>query len=54
MADTHPGHGAQLTQFLAGIGVGAVGGVVGVALLFWPLRVLRLGEVLGTTASWPP
>jgi NhaP-type Na+/H+ or K+/H+ antiporter len=51
VAGTHRGSGAQLEQFLASIGVGAVGGAVGVALLFLALRVLRLGEVLGTTAQ---
>ena len=51
VADTHPGHGAQLGQFLASIAVGAVGGAVGIALLVLVLRVLRLGEVLGTTAQ---
>lgn len=38
-------------QFLLGIAVGLAGGAVGVALLFLLLRVLRLGEVLGTTAQ---
>jgi hypothetical protein len=47
VAGTRPGHGAQLWQFLASIGVGAVG----IALLVLLLRVLRLGEVLGTTAQ---
>ena len=51
VAGTRPGHGAQLGQFLASIGVGAVGGAVGIALLAGVLRVLRLGEVLGTTAQ---
>jgi NhaP-type Na+/H+ or K+/H+ antiporter len=51
VAGTHRGSGAQIGQFLASIGVGAAGGAVGVALLFLVLRVLRLGEVLGTTAQ---
>ena len=51
VAGTRPGHGAQLGQFLASIAVGAVGGAVGIALLFLLLRVLRLGEVLATTAQ---
>jgi NhaP-type Na+/H+ or K+/H+ antiporter len=50
-AGSHHGFGAQLGQFLASIGVGAAGGAVGIALLFLVLRVLRLGEVLGTTAQ---
>jgi NhaP-type Na+/H+ or K+/H+ antiporter len=51
VAGTRPGHGAQLGQFLASVGVGAAGGAVGVALLFLALRVPRLGDVLGTTAQ---
>jgi NhaP-type Na+/H+ or K+/H+ antiporter len=51
VAGTRPGHGAQLGQFLASIAVGAAGGAVGIALLFLVLRVLRLGEVLATTAQ---
>jgi NhaP-type Na+/H+ or K+/H+ antiporter len=50
-AGTQPGFGRQLGQFLASVGVGAAGGVVGIALLFLLLRVLRLGEVLGTSAQ---
>jgi NhaP-type Na+/H+ or K+/H+ antiporter len=41
----------QVGQFLASIGVGVVGGAVGIAALVVLLRVLRLGEVLGTTAQ---
>ena len=42
--------GSEVGQFLASIGVGLAGGVVGVALL-WPLlRLLNLGEILGTQA----
>ncbi|MET9908416.1 cation:proton antiporter [Streptomyces sp. NPDC006476] len=37
--------------FLVSIGVGMAGGVVGAALLWVLFRVLRLGEVLGTTAQ---
>jgi NhaP-type Na+/H+ or K+/H+ antiporter len=51
VAGTRPGHGAQLGQFLASIAVGAAGGAVGIGLLVLLLRVLRLGEVLGTTAQ---
>jgi len=42
---------AQLGQFLASIAIGVAGGAVGVVLLVVLLRVLRLGEVLGTTAQ---
>ncbi|MCH0563921.1 MULTISPECIES: sodium:proton antiporter [unclassified Streptomyces] len=38
-------------SFLAGIAVGLVGGAVGVALLWFALRWLRLGETLGTLAQ---
>ena len=51
VSGTHRGSGAQIGQFLASIGVGAAGGAVGIALLFLVLRVLRLGEVLGTSAQ---
>ena len=51
VAGTHRGSGAQIGQFLASIAVGVAGGAVGIALLFLVLRVLRLGEVLGTTAQ---
>jgi NhaP-type Na+/H+ or K+/H+ antiporter len=51
VASTHRGIAGQLGQFAASIAVGVAGGAVGVALLFLLLRVLRLGEVLGTTAQ---
>ncbi|MFD0258845.1 cation:proton antiporter [Kitasatospora indigofera] len=38
-------------QFLASVGTGLAGGIAGAALLWVLLRVLRLGEVLGTTAQ---
>ncbi len=50
-ASTRKGPGSQLLQFVASIGVGLAGGVVGTALLWLLLRKLRLGEVLGTTAQ---
>ncbi|MFE1833922.1 cation:proton antiporter [Streptomyces sviceus] len=37
--------------FLVSIGVGVAGGVIGAALLWVLFRMLRLGEVLGTTAQ---
>ncbi|MHB9855112.1 cation:proton antiporter [Streptomyces krungchingensis] len=37
--------------FVAGIAVGLAGGAVGAALLWFTLRVLRLGETLGTLAQ---
>src|SRR5215472_10477429 len=51
IATTRRGPGYQVGQFLFGIGVGLVGGVVGTALLWFLLSKLRLGEVLGTTAQ---
>lgn len=38
-------------SFLASIGVGVAGGLIGAAVLWLLFRVLRLGEVLGTTAQ---
>ena len=51
IASTHRGLAYDLGQFLIGISVGLVGGAVGIALLWFLLRTLRLGEVLGTTAQ---
>ena len=51
IATTRRGPVYQLGQFLFGIGVGLAGGVAGAALLWFLLRKLRLGEVLGTTAQ---
>ncbi|MFE1894982.1 cation:proton antiporter [Streptomyces yangpuensis] len=45
------GRGYQLGQFALSMAVGLAGGVVGVALLWLTLRVLRLGETLGTIAQ---
>ncbi|MER6199759.1 cation:proton antiporter [Streptomyces sp. NPDC001586] len=45
------GRGHQIGQFLISIAVGLVGGAVGIALLWLTLRVLRLGETLGTLAQ---
>lgn len=39
------------SHFLGSVGIGAAGGVIGAALLWALFRVLRLGEVLGTTAQ---
>ena len=51
LAGTRREPGYQLGQFLIGVGVGLVGGVAGVALLWLLLRRIRLGEVLGTSAQ---
>lgn len=45
------GHGFRAASFLTGIAVGLVGGAVGAALLWFTLRLLRLGETLGTLAQ---
>ncbi|WP_316764016.1 cation:proton antiporter [Streptomyces herbicida] len=45
------GHGFRFAVFFGGIVVGLVGGLVGSALLWFTLRVLRLGETLGTLAQ---
>ncbi|MFF9853466.1 cation:proton antiporter [Streptomyces litmocidini] len=45
------GRGYQLGQFLLSMAVGLVGGIVGIALLWFTLRALRLGETLGTLAQ---
>ena len=51
LASTRRGVGYQFGQFLVGIGTGVAGGVVGIAVLWFLLRKLRLGEVLGTTSQ---
>lgn len=54
IATTHRidiGRGYQIGQFVISLAVGLVGGCVGVALLWLTLRVLRLGEALGTLAQ---
>ncbi|MFD8980052.1 cation:proton antiporter [Streptomyces sp. NPDC059564] len=54
IATTHQidiGRGYQIGQFLLSMAVGLAGGCVGVALLWLTLRVLRLGEALGTLAQ---
>ena len=51
LAGTHPGLGYQIGQFLITVGIGLAGAAVGIALLRFLLRKLRLGEVLGTSAQ---
>ncbi|MFK4144867.1 cation:proton antiporter [Streptomyces sp. NPDC004065] len=46
----HSGH-FRFGDFFAGLAVGLAGGAVGVALLWLTLRLLRLGETLGTLAQ---
>jgi hypothetical protein len=50
-SDHHEGPGYEIGQFLIGIGAGVVGGVIGIAVLWFLLRKLRLGEVLGTASQ---
>ncbi|MGW7317546.1 cation:proton antiporter [Streptomyces sp. NPDC054865] len=45
------GRGYQIGQFIISLAVGLVGGAVGIGLLWLTLRVLRLGEALGTLAQ---
>ncbi|MFC9813771.1 cation:proton antiporter [Streptomyces virginiae] len=45
------GRGYQIGQFLISMAVGLFGGAVGVALLWLTLRIMRLGETLGTLAQ---
>ena len=51
LATTHEGPGYEIGQFLIGISAGVVGGVIGIAVLWFLLHKLRLGEVLGTTSQ---
>ena len=51
LASTRKGAGYQIGQFLIGIGIGVAGGVIGTVVLWFLLRKLRLGEVLGTTSQ---
>ena len=50
-AGTRKGLAYQLGEFLITVGIGLAGAVIGVALLWFLLRSLRLGEVLGTSAQ---
>ncbi|RPF36807.1 sodium:proton antiporter [Streptomyces sp. TLI_185] len=50
-ASTKHHFGSGIASFLASIGIGVAGGAAGSALLWVLFRVLRLGEVLGTTAQ---
>ncbi|MGW1373025.1 cation:proton antiporter [Streptomyces sp. NPDC002446] len=45
------GHGFRAASFVAALAVGLVGGAVGAGLLWVTLRLLRLGETLGTLAQ---
>ena len=51
LASTRHGLGYQLAQFFIAVAIGVAGAVAGVALLWFCLRTLGLGEVLGTTAQ---
>jgi NhaP-type Na+/H+ or K+/H+ antiporter len=51
LADARNGPAYQVGQFLITIGIGLAGAVIGVALLWFLLRALQLGEVLGTCAQ---
>ncbi|MFC9330414.1 cation:proton antiporter [Kitasatospora sp. NPDC057015] len=51
ISDHKHGLGIGALQFLASVGVGLLGGAVGIALLWWLLVRMRLGELLGTTVQ---
>ena len=51
LASTRQGLAYQLGQFLLSVAIGVAGAVVGVAVLWFCLRKLDLGEVLGTTSQ---
>jgi NhaP-type Na+/H+ or K+/H+ antiporter len=51
LASTRGGFGHPLGQFLVSLGIGAVGAVVGVAVLWLCLCKLDLDDVLGTTSQ---
>jgi NhaP-type Na+/H+ or K+/H+ antiporter len=51
LASTHGQPLYQVGQFLISVGIGALGGVIGTGALWFLLRRLHLGEVLGTTAQ---
>ena len=51
LASSHGDPLYQVGQFLISIAVGVAGAVIGVALLWFCLRKLDLGEVLGTTSQ---
>jgi len=51
LAGTHHGFGYQLGWFLVSISIGVAGAAVGVAVLWVCLRMLNLGEALGTSAQ---
>ena len=50
-AGAHKGLAYQLGEFLITVGIGLAGAVIGIALLWFLLRKLQLGEVLGTAAQ---
>jgi len=51
VASAKPGFNGPVAQFLGSVAVGLVGAAVGTALLWFLLRRLDLGEVLGTVAQ---
>jgi NhaP-type Na+/H+ or K+/H+ antiporter len=51
LASTHRGLGYQVGWFLVSVAIGLAGAVVGVGMLWVCLRLLNLGEVLGTSTQ---
>lgn len=50
-ASTKPGFPKQFLHFLAGVGVGVLGGAIGVAVLWVVLVLVRPGEILATATQ---
>ncbi len=50
-ASEHVGFAAKLGEFIASVGLGAIGGLVGTFVLWLLLTKMRLGEALGTSAQ---
>jgi NhaP-type Na+/H+ or K+/H+ antiporter len=51
LAGTHKHFGSQLGLFLGSVGLGLAGAIAGTAVLWLLLRLLDLGEVLGTSVQ---
>lgn len=51
LAGTHKNLGSQFEMFFGSLGIGLAGAIIGTAALWLLLRVLQLGEVLGTSAQ---
>ena len=52
LASTHHRLAYQLGQFFISVAIGVIGAVIGIAVLWFCLRILDLGEVLGTSSQF--